>query len=69
MAQNTWINIAGDKAAATKKDGDENHTVSGGAAAAGDFTVSYDSAVVTTLHVYDTMARAARARVVSSGLK
>lgn len=69
MAQNTWINVVGDKSAATKTDGDHVHSVSGGAAAAGDLTVSYDSTVVTTLRAFDTLLRAARARVVSGGLK
>jgi len=69
MAQNTWINITADKAVTTKTDGDHSHTVSGGTSASGDFTVSYDNAVVTKLSVYDTLARAARQRAIAGGLK
>lgn len=67
MAQNTWINCAADKAAATAPS--PHHAVSGGASASGDFTISYDSAVVTSLNVFDGLVRTVRQRVVGAGLK
>lgn len=70
MAQNTFINVTGDKAMTTKSDGYHSHTVSGStSSASGDFSVSYDSAVVTSIAIYDTLARAARNRAIAAGLK
>jgi hypothetical protein len=69
MAQNTWINMAADKSSATTTDGGHHHAVSGGSSALGDFTISYDSAVVTNLNMFDTLVRAARLRAAGSGLK
>lgn len=69
MAQNTWINLGADKSAASTPDNTHHHSVSGGASASGDFTVSYDSAVVTNLNIFDSLVRAARQRVIAGGLK
>lgn len=69
MAQNTWINLGADKTAATKSDGEGRHTAAGGTSASGDFTISYDSAVVTNLNIFDSLVRAARLRAMAGGLK
>lgn len=69
MAQNAWINAAADKAAASNPTGNHHHVVSGGTSASGDFTVSYDSAVVTSLNVFDSLVRAVRQRAIAGGLK
>ena len=69
MAQNTWINLTADKSAATTPPGSHHHAVAGGTSATGDLTVSFDSAVVTTLNVFDSLVQAARQRAVAAGLK
>lgn len=69
MAQNTWINLGADKSAASTPDGNHHHTVAGGTSASGDFTISYDSAVVTNLNVFDSLVKAARLRAMAGGLK
>lgn len=69
MAQNTWINLGADKSAASKPDGEGHHTANGGTSASGDFTISYDSAVVTSLVMFDSLVRAARLRAQAGGLK
>ena len=69
MAQNTFINVAVDKSAATKPDNNHLHSVSGGASASGDMTVSLDNTVVTTLNMFDSVMKAVRLRLVSGGLK
>lgn len=69
MAQNTWINLGADKSTASKPDGEGHHTASGGTSASGDFTISYDSAVVTSLSIFDSLVRAARLRAMGGGLK
>lgn len=69
MAQNTWINLTSDKSASSTPDSQHHHSVSGGTAATGDLTVSYDSAVVTSLNIFDSLVRAARLRAIGAGLK
>lgn len=69
MAQNTWLNATADKAVATAPTNEGHHGISGGTSASGDFTISYDSAVVTNLNVFDSLVRAARLRAQASGLK
>jgi len=50
VAQNKFINVGIDQGAATKTDNrDCRHAVINGAAAAGDLTVSFDSAKFTTV--------------------
>jgi hypothetical protein len=49
MAQNQFINITADGNVANRKDSSDcRHGVSNGAAAAGDLTLSWDSAKFTT---------------------
>jgi hypothetical protein len=70
MAQNTWINVTADVAAARRPNPTSHvHTVVGGAAAAADMTISFDSAVVTNIAIFDTMVSQARMRCMSGGLK
>lgn len=69
MAQNIWLNATSDKAAATIPDNLIRHTVSGGASASGDFTVSFDNTVVTSLNVFDSLVKAVRQRAIAGGLK
>jgi hypothetical protein len=69
MAQNIWINATADKSAATAPSGKGNHAIAGGASASGDFTISYDSAVVTNLNMFDSLVMAARLRAIGAGLK
>jgi len=69
MAQNMWINLTAAKSSSSNPDGCDRHPVSGGAAASGDFTISFDSAVVTNLNTFDSLVRAARLRVAGAGLK
>lgn len=69
MAQNIWINAVADKATAQTQDNLHHHTVTGGASASGDFTVSFDNAVVTTLAAFDSLIRQVRQRAIAAGLK
>jgi hypothetical protein len=70
MAQNTWLNTAVGKNSANIPDKrDHVHSVTGGAAAAGDMTVSWDSAVVTNLNTWDSAIAAMRKRAIGGGLK
>lgn len=69
MAQNVFINVGADKSAATTHEGQHHNSVSGGTSASGDFTVSYDSAVVTNLNVFDSLMKTARLRAMAAGLK
>ena len=69
MAQNTWINATADKSSATTPAGSHHHTVVGGTSASGDFTVSYDSAVVVNLNMFDSLVSTARLRAIAAGLK
>lgn len=68
MAQNTWINITADKGTRPNHTSDL-HQASGGSAASGDLTVSYDSAVITNLGTFDTALASARQRAIAGGLK
>lgn len=68
MAQNTWINITADKGARPDHTSDR-HDAKGGTAASGDLTISYDSAVITNLGLFDTAVAAARFRAMAAGLK
>jgi len=53
MAQNRWINITVDPNVASKPDrGKANNGKGLGAAAAGDLTISYDTAKFTSLSVF-----------------
>lgn len=70
MAQNTWFNATVDKAAAVKPDGqDHRNSCTTGTAAAGDMTISYDSAKITSLAIFDSNVRQLRAFAIGSGLK
>jgi hypothetical protein len=69
MAINTWINITKDPAAASKPDrADHVHSPKAGTADAGDLTVAWDSASVTTLAIFDSCVARARSLAVSRGL-
>ena len=68
MAQNTWINVTADKGTRPNHTSDV-HEAKGGTAAAADLTVSYDSAVITSLGTFDTAVSAARLRAIAGGLK
>lgn len=60
MAQNRWINITLDSNVASKKDRqDDKHGKALGAAAAGDLTVSFDTAKFTSLSVLRSAVNAA----------
>ena len=70
MAQNTWLNTTVGKNSASIPDkNSHSHACSGGTAAAGDMTVSWDSAVVTNINIWDSVVAASRLRAVASGLK
>lgn len=70
MAQNTWLNITVDPAASRRPNPTgHQHTIVGGTAAAGDMTISFDSAVVTTLAIFDTAVAQCRNRAMGGGLK
>lgn len=70
MALNTFVNVTIDKAAANRPDANSHlHTAIGGTASAGDMSISWDSAVMTSLAIFDTVVRAARLRAQSAGLK
>ncbi len=61
MAQNNWINVTVDPAAAKKADNtDHRHTVAGGTAAAFDATFSYDSAKITSVSMVNSVMAAIR---------
>lgn len=68
MAQNTWINITADKGTRTDHTHDV-HEAKGGTAASGDLTISFDSAVITSLGTFDTAVATARLRAIAGGLK
>ncbi len=69
MAQNTWINATADKSAGSTQDSLHHHSIAGGTSASGDFTVSYDSAVVASLAIFDSLMKQARQRAIAGGLK
>lgn len=60
MAQDRWINITLDASTSKKNDASEfNHTLKGGASAAGDLTLSFDSAKFTSLSLFKSALFAA----------
>ena len=60
MAQNRWINITVDPNAASKSDSsNHDHGKALGAAAAGDMTISYDTAKFTSLSLFRSAINAA----------
>ena len=66
MATNTWVNVTLDAAASKKPDrSDHRNSVVGGTADGGNFTVAWDSAVVTTLTQFDSLVASARQRASS----
>ena len=70
MAINTFINVTADKSVATRPSSTAAvHTAVGGTTTANDFSIAYDTAVVTTLTIYDSLVAAARQRAVGGGLK
>lgn len=69
MAQNLFINVTADPAAASKPESSHSHTVSGGASASGDFTISLDTTKITSLAILDSILKAARLRLIGGGLK
>lgn len=70
MAQNTWINVVADKSITNRPShNSEVHTASGGTAAAGDFTISFDNTVIANLGTFDKVVAEARARAMAGGLK
>ena len=79
MAQDTWINVTAGLNVSKVPDlggvpnvenvGGAYNTAAGGTAAAGNFTVSFDSAVVTTLSIWDACVATARRRAIGGGLK
>lgn len=70
MAINNYINVTLDASAGSKTDQYHVHTVSGStSAASGGFSIGYDTAVITSLALFDSAYRAARLRAVAGGLK
>lgn len=60
MAQDRWINITIDPNVASKPDrSKDNHAPALGAAAAGDLTISFDTAKFTSLSVFRSAIAAA----------
>ncbi len=60
MAQDRWINITLDASTSKKSDMTEfNHTKKGGASAANDLTISFDSATITSLQLFKSAVFAA----------
>jgi hypothetical protein len=70
MAQNTWINVTLNLNAANIPDKTNiaGNVAVGAGSAAGNFTASWDSAVVTNLNSWDSCVAAARARAIAAGL-
>lgn len=61
MAINQWVGVTLSTVAAKQPDrADHRHTAKQSGADAGDFTIAWDSAVVTTMTLWDSAARAAR---------
>jgi hypothetical protein len=66
MATNTWVNVTLDAAAGKKPDrADHKNNVVGGTADGANFTVAFDSAVITTLTQFDSCVASARLRAAS----
>lgn len=69
MAQNTFINITAGTAQ-EKNSGKFNHTLANGGSAAGDLTISYDSAKFTSRsQIHDAILQAASAVSLNTNLK
>jgi len=63
MAINTWINVTLDPAATKKPDrADHKNNTVGGTADAGNFTVAFDNAVITTATLMNSCFAAALQR-------
>jgi hypothetical protein len=60
MAQNQFINVVLDPSAAGKQVTDHRNTGSQSSAATSDFTVSFDSAKITTITALDSAYATAR---------
>ena len=70
MAQNTFLNSVADKNAANKPDRQNHgHSSNVAGAAAGDFTISFDNAVVTKLNTFDSLVASVRQIAIATGLK
>ncbi len=60
MAQDRWINITLDPSTSKKSDMTEfNHDKKGGASAANDLTISFDSTKITSLQLFKSAVFAA----------
>lgn len=61
MAQNQWINVTIDPSASKKADkSDHKNTTAQAGAAASNFTISFDSAVITNMTLFNSCVDAAR---------
>lgn len=70
MAQNYFNNVTADKGVSTKDPSQHAHLVNGSTTTpSGDLTLSYDTTVVTTVAILDSLVKAARARAIANGLK
>ena len=67
MAQDTWLNLTLD--AGTSAPDKHKHGCTGGTAAAGDATFSYDHAKLTTLNAVDSVFATIRQRLLAAGFK
>jgi len=62
MAQNQWINVTLDPSATKKVDkSDHKNTASQAGSATGSLTISFDSAVITNMTLFNSCVDAARA--------
>lgn len=70
MAINNFFNITVDPSAANKPQQYHAHTAQRSTSStAGGFCVAYDTAIITSLALYDSAAAAARQAAIGSGLK
>lgn len=69
MAQDNWLNVTVDANIASGDPTRAKHGVSGGTAAAGDVTFSFDHTKLTTLNAADSIWAAVRLRLIAGGLK
>lgn len=68
MAQNVFINVTVDAQATKKTDHvDHRHEAFRGASAAGDFTISFDKAKVTSMTIATSCIKAALASLSGGG--
>lgn len=69
MAINTWVNVTRDANAPSKKDRvDHIHRCVSGTADAGDLTIAWDSATITSLTIFDSAVTQARRLAITRGL-